>query len=837
MGEFSFDESLLNHIPKYQIFHSLMKKRIKEILLVSSAYDNFILEEDGRLSDQIYAEFHDLNLRTLPHITRVASAEEALERLKKNEFDLVVTMRRLFDTDPFEFGKQIKNIQDIPVVLLLTSLSDINFIPDFSKSKEGIDLTFLWNGDSAIFISLTKLLEDRMNIREDTLENGMARVIIIIEDNIRFYSVYLPHIYGEIMRQTKLLIHEGVNDYYRLSQMKARPKIILTHTYEEAMEFYTTYKDYVIGIIADVKFPRNDKVDRNAGIDFIKTVRENNPTIPAILQSTNLDNQQKAFEISAHFIDKQSKTLLEDIRQFMVRYMGFGDFVFRLEDGTEVGKASNLREFSDQIKEVPLESLRYHASNDNFSGWLMARGEFRIAQIIKLQYYDDFESKELLRDFLLESVQQILVQQKNVVTDFRRVNYNPDSNFMRLRPGSLGGKGRGLAFLLFLANPYDMPKIMPSVEIKIPQTIAIGTDAFDAFMTANKLYEIASTNDVSEEELFQVFRKAKLARNLRNDLKFILKDWHNHPIAVRSSSIVEDSQFQPFAGVFGTYMISNQDKDLNSKLSRVFEAIKMVYASTFSQTAKANSEALSLRIDEIKMGVIIQKVVGLKYEASNHFYPNFSGTASSFNYYPVGKMEARDGIAFLALGLGRQIVNGGLARMFCPSFPKLNVYSDVKELIQNSQTDFFAIDLSKKKEKHLIDEESYLSKLGIAEAKNDGTLNKIADSYNHNDNIMQSGYWDENHLHPVITFNQQIRYDKKFPMAKIIQQILKLGEKSMGCPVEIEFAGNFSRNKHEKNSLYLLQIRPSTEIPIKDLGELDDIEKKDIMARTNTFSG
>ncbi|MHA2018653.1 MAG: PEP/pyruvate-binding domain-containing protein, partial [Promethearchaeota archaeon] len=829
MVEFSADESHFDYKPKYQIFHSLMKKRIKEILLVSSAYDNFILEEDGRLSDQIYAEFHDLNLRTLPHITRVSSAVDALEQLKKKDFDLVVTMRRLFDLDPYEFGKQIKEIRDIPVVLLLTSLSDINFIPDFTKSKEGIDLTFLWNGDSAIFISLTKLLEDRMNIEEDT-ENGLVRVIIIIEDNIRFYSLYLPLIYSEIMRQVQLLIHEGVNDYYRLLQMKARPKIILTHTYEDAMEFYEKYKNYVIGIISDIEFPRNHKLDRDAGIEFIKSIKEGAPTIPAILQSSNLECQNKAYGIGAHFIYKNSKTLLEDIRNYMVRYMGFGDFVFRLEDGHEVGRASNLREFKEQIQKVPIESLYFHASHDNFSGWLMARGEFRIASIIKSKHVDDFKSDEMIRKFLLDSVQYLLSQQKNVVTDFRRVNYNPDSNFIRLRPGSLGGKGRGLAFLMFLLNPYNISKF-PNVEIKIPQTIAIGTDEFDHFMTKNKLYEMALSEDLDEEDLYQNFKKAKLSRSLREDLKIILKDWKYHPIAIRSSSIVEDSQFQPFAGIFGTYMISNQERDLNSRLDRVYEAIKMVYASTFSRSAKMSSEALNLRIDEVKMGVIIQKVVGVKYENSGYFYPNFSGTASSFNYYPVGKMESKNGIAFVALGLGRIIVNGGISRMFCPNYPKLNIYSDVNERIRNSQTEFYAINLLKKA-KHVMNEESYLSKLNIVDAKEDGSLNQIADTYDINNNVLQPGYWNESSDPPVITFNQQILYDKTLPLPNLIKDILKLGEKAMGSPVEIEFAANFRKSKNEKHSFYLLQIRPSIEIPMKELGEMEIVEKEEILARS-----
>jgi len=414
------------------------------------------------------------------------------------------------------------------------------------------------------------------------------------------------------------------------------------------------------------------------------------------------------------------------------------------------------------------------------------------------------------------------------------VNYNPDSNFIRLRPGSLGGKGRGLAFLMFLLNPYSIVNI-PSVDIKIPQTIAIGTEEFDYFMTRNNLYEI-SASELEEEELIQIFKRAKLSRTLRADLKFILKDWKNHPIAIRSSSIVEDSEFQPFAGVFGTYMVSNQESDLKTRLDRVFEAIKMVYASTFSKTAKSNSEALNLRIDEVKMGILIQKVVGLKYEVSNHFYPNFSGTANSFNYYPVGKMDSRDGISFIALGLGRTIVNGGLVRMFCPSYPKLNIYSAVQERIRNSQTNFFAIDLSKKA-KHVVNEESYLTRLSIIDAKKDGSLNKIADTYNINDNIIEPIDWNENEAPPVITFNQQILYNKTFPLPKIIKEILKLGEKAMGCPVEIEFAGNFRKNKNEKHSFHLLQIRPSIEIPMKDLGELDIIKKENTLARSTTFSG
>ncbi len=834
MVEFDVNENHFEYKPKYQVFHSLMKHRIKEILLVSSIYDNFILEEDGRLSDQIYAEFLDLNLRTLPHFTRVSSAQEAFDLYKKREFDLVITMRRLYDSDPFEFGQQIKKIRDIPVVLLLTSLSEINYLPDFTKKREGIDLTLLWNGDSAIFISLTKLLEDRLNVEEDT-KNGLVRTIIIIEHSIRFYSLYLPLIYGEIMRQVQYLIQEGLNDYYRLLQMKARPKIILTHTYEEAMEYYKKYKDFIIGIISEVEFPRNNVMDKNAGIDFLTKIRKESPTIPAILQSNNSECRKKAEEIQAHFIHKKSKSLLKDIREFMLQYMGFGDFIFRLENGEQVGKASNLHEFKEAIRQVPLESLYYHASHDNFSGWLMARGEFHMASILKSKHVNDFESKEAIRDFLHDSTQFLIEQKKRIVVDFRKDSYHPDSNFIRLRPGSLGGKGRGLAFMMFLLDRFDF-SLYRQVDITIPQTIAIGTDEFDNFMEQNNLHRVSQSQDLDDQEIYRIFKKAKLSHQLKEDLKFILKDWQGYPIAVRSSSIVEDSQFQPFAGIFGTYMLSNQEKSLNVCLERVCEAIKLVYASTFSQSAKSIRKAMGLRIDEVKMGVLVQKVVGKKYSDGKYFYPNFSGTASSFNYYPIGKMKFSDGIASLALGLGRIIVNGGKVRSFIPTHPKVNFFSSVQEIVKNSQNEFFAIDLTRKV-KQIADEESYLVKMNILEAKDDENLDLIADTYNHENDVIQSGLWENNPGFPVITFNRQLLFDKTFPLPEILLEVLKLGEKTMGSPVEIEFACNFQKNPNEKHSMNLLQIRPSFEIPNNELEEIESLDIGDALAYTDYFSG
>lgn len=823
----------LEYKPKYKIFHELMKIRIKEILLVSSAYDNFILEEDGRLSDQIYEEFHELNLRTLPHITRVSTASEALDMLKVKKFDLVVTMRRLYDMNPYEFGKKIKDIINIPVVLLLTGVGDINYIPEFKSGKQGIDLVFLWNGDSTIFVSLTKLLEDKVNVDYDT-KHGLVRVIIIVEDSIKFYSLYLPLIYSEIMKQTHRLIHEGVNDYYRLLQMKARPKILLAQTYEEAMDYYQKYKSNVIGIISDIRFSKEDTFDNEAGLKLIREIKSDSPTIPTILQSSNYNNKLKAEKIGAYFIHKNSRKLLKEIHKYMLRYMGFGDFIFRSPTGETVGRAKNLRQFYKELKIVPSDSLVYHASHDNYSGWLMARGEFTMASKLKPIKVDDFKSVDEIRNFLLDSVEELLVEQKNIVVDFNREYFNMDSTFIRLRPGSLGGKGRGIAFMMFILNSYKLASDIESVDLRIPQTIVIGTDEFDRFMEENELYDIALNIDSSDEEICKAFLDAKMSKSLCQDLAIIFKEISD-PLAIRSSSILEDSQFQPFAGVFATFMIPNNEKKLKKRVKMICDAIKMVYASTFSRNAKSYGETINQRIDEAKMAIVIQRVVGREYK-DHHFYPTFSGTALSNNFYPIPRkgVKPSDGISFLALGLGKTIVDGGLTKRFCPVYPKANIYSSAEEIFNNSQKKYFAVDLSRKDENCLKSEETNLVKLNLTDAKSEGVLNFVADTYDYNDNSLKPGYWNEGT--PVITFSKPLKYDKTFPIANIINEILKMGEQAMGCPVEIEFAGNFRKNSKEIHEFFLLQIRPSSEDPDIELEESDNAKEEQFVHST-VFSG
>lgn len=827
-----FENLQFEYKPKYKIFRNLMKHRIKEILLVSSPYDHFILEEDGRLSDQIYAEFHELNLSSLPNITCVDSTKEALELISSNIFDLVVVMRQIFDKTLNEFAHKAKEIQKIPVILLLTSLSGLKYA-QINPMDDGIDLIFFWNGNSDIFVSLTKLFEDRMNLEYDTRE-GLVRVIIIVEDSIRFYSIYLPLIYSEVMRQVQLLVAEGVNDYYRLLQLKARPKIILAHTYEEAFSIYEKYKDYVIGIISDIQFPHKKSMDDKAGIKLLSKIRKNAPTIPAILQSSEMENKELASSINVHFIHKQSKKLLEEIRNYMIRDMGFGNFIFRDEDGKKVGKAENLREFKEILKEIPADSLYYHAKNDNFSGWLMARGEFQIASILKLKHIDDFSDIEELREYLIFSVEKILNRRKNIVSDFRKDNFDSNSNFIRIGSGSLGGKGRGLAFLMFLVNSENFNEF--DINIAIPQTIVIGTNEYDKFIEKNQLLDRSLSEDIEDSELHKIFKSGKLSKSLKDSLYYILGKWGNSPIVVRSSSVVEDSKFHSFAGIFSTFMIANQEKSLENRLKQIYQAIKLVYSSTFSKKAKNYSKLINQRIEEIKMAVIIQKVVGKVYQSSNNFYPNFSGVARSFNHYPVGNMKNEDGIGFLALGLGRTILEGGNSRRFCPQKPNLNNYSSIGDLVNNSQTKFYSIDL-KKDNIEIVDEKSYLNHLTIIDAIKDNSIYNIADTYNINNKTLENGYWNDGKGSPVISFNRFLKYDKTFPLPQIIQKILDIGMKSLGSHVEIEFAADLSTNSKNKHSIYLLQIRPNIEIPAVEFKKFQNINKKDIFAYSTIFSG
>ena len=818
------DDYKLEYRPKYQSYRYLMQNRINEVLLVSSTYDSFIIDEDARLSDQIFEEFHNLNLRTLPHIFRASSVSQALELLEERKFDLVITMRRLGEINPLFFADQVKTIQDIPVVLLLNNSSELQYLPAKALETSNIDHTFVWNGNSTVFVAIIKLLEDHLNVDADII-TGDTRVIIVVEDSIRFYSLYLPVLYSEIMMQTQRLISEGVNDYMSLLQMRSRPKILLASSYDEAWEMYQKYEDHLLGLITDIRFPKNGQLEDDVGFDLVRKIREQAPTLPIMFQSSDEKNRKVSEKLHGFFVNKTDHTLLQELRTFLLNHMGFGCFTFRMPDDSIVGMADNLFELRDQLSRIPLESFVYHAQNDHFSGWLAARGEFSVARQLKPRKVSEFENKEDLRQLIIASVDDILHERMGIIVDFDRQNYHLHSRFIRLRPGSLGGKGRGLAFLLFLRSSYNtgFRKEFPDVDIQIPRTVVIGTDQFDQYMRENDLYDFVKT-DHDDIEIKERFLQSQLPKDLYDDLRFIYSD-HDKPLAVRSSSIFEDSLFQPFAGVFSTYMLPNSHPDIEIRINQLISAIKLVYASTYLKLARSYAETLGIILGESSMAVVIQEVVGKGH--GERFYPNFSGTAASYNYYPLGKhLQPEDRIAFAALGLGKTVVDGGLSRRFSPKRPKVNIFASVEDEIGSSQSAFFAVRLSQEEQIDLeLGEYSFLESCSLRDAIDDKTLAEVADTYDPQGGRLTSGFWDEKAGAPVVTFNRQLKYDT-FPLAAIINRVLQLGEEAMGCPVEIEYAGEFSSGKGEMSSFSLLQLRPFLEheesMMIEDLDLPDD---------------
>ncbi len=816
----------LEYKPKYKIFHELMSKRMRNVLLVSSIYDSFMLEEDGRLSDQIYEEFQNLHLRTLPRITRVSSAKEALDIIKTENFDLVITMRQLGEMDAFSFGENVKEIQDIPVILLLTSLIEISNLP-VRKNRKGIDRVFVWNGDSKVFVAIIKHLEDKLNVEQD-IEIGDVRVFIFVEDSIRFYSLLLPELYSEIRRQTHRLILAGTNDFQDLLKMRIRPKILLAENYEEAIKYYNKYQKNVLGVISDIGFPKGSVLNKNAGFLFVKEITKNNRNLPVILQSTKKDYRDKVEEMGYFFNHKRSYGMLRDLRKWLLDYVGFGDFVFKYESGEIVGKAKDIISFHDQIKKVPIESLIFHGENDHFSTWLYARGEFEIAEKLKPREVSEFTHDEG-REFLLTTINEaVLEKTRGMINDFSKENYYQDMLFLRLRPGSLGGKGRGLAFLMFILNSFQIQDEFEDVAIEIPRTCVIGTDEYDNFMEENNLYDFA-LSDATDEEIKKKFIEAKLSDSLRSDLEFLLQYW-TKPLAIRSSSLLEDSSYQSFAGIFSTLMIPNNNyNEIN--LNQLCTAIKLVYASVFLKQAKSYAETISHTIEESKMAVIIQEVVGKEH--NTRFYPDFSGTASSFNYYPLDFMKPEDGIAHLALGLGRLIVDGYESFHFCPKHPKSNLYSTPDHLLDNSQTVFYALNL-KQKNINILADDPFVKKFDLGAAIEDETLTQIASTYDFNSQSLLIGYNGTGS--PIITFDNQLKL-KLLPIAEIVDKMLLIGEQTMGCSVEIEFAVNFKENKNEKDRFNILQIRPFLQQEMTHIGEIETYEKKQLLAYSNHVSG
>lgn len=808
---------------RFQGFQNLMRLRIRDILLVSSLYDLYLFEEDGRLYELIRNEYQGLNLSHSPELTRVSSGHDAISLAQEeNRFDLIITTLHIEDMHALSFAKLAKKSGlNIPIVLLAHDNKELKYLllnPEISV----FDKVFIWQGDFRIIIAIVKYLEDKLNVEHDSRIVGVQNVIFI-EDNVRYYSSFLPIIYTEMLKQSQRLISEGINLTHKFLRMRARPKILLCSSYEEAMEHFEKYKELCLGIISDIDFPRNGKPDPTAGISFAKAVKTEHSDIPILLASDNPDNQQQAFESGASFVLKHSQTLLHELRQFMNLNFSFGDFVFRIPEGGEVARANNLRSLEECLKIVPIESIKFHAERNHFSNWLKARTEFGLAHKLRPRKVSDYPDAELLRKDLIESLNSYrTLRHRGIISDFSKETFNPETSFARIGGGSLGGKARGLGFVNTLINDYNIRDKFENVTITVPPAIVLGTDVFDQFLDENNLRQFAIHCDDDTEITKRFIEAEKFPEDVIGDLAAFL-DIIRTPLAVRSSSLLEDSQYHPFAGVYETYMLPNNRSNPLSRLNDLLNTIKRVYASTFYKGAKSYIKLTSYRLEEEKMAVIIQRMVGTAYGIK--FYPHFSGVAKSYNFYPLSPQKSTDGIVSAALGLGKWVVEGGNSVRFCPKFPTdLIQFYSTKESLDSSQRAFFALRLDQVDKFEELTHDTLVEQFDLKVSEEDGSLNYVGSTYSHENNAIYDGLSRMGIR--VVTFSPILK-NKMFPLAEVLDLLLDMGTWGMGTPVEIEFAVNMNPSAGKKREFGMLQMRPlviSHEVEELDLNSVNDEE-------------
>jgi len=830
LSQLNIENLVLN---KYNNFQKLMRHKIKEILLVSSLYDNYLFEEDGRLYELIREEYQALNLSQAPEITHVTTGEEALELFDDVPFDLILTTLHIEDMHVVKLAQKIKEKGiTTPIVLLAYDNNESKELTSFYDTSI-FDRIFIWQGDYRLLIAITKYAEDKMNAENDILKVGV-QAIILVEDNVKFYSSYLPIIYTEIFKQSQRLLSEGVNITHKFLRMRARPKILLCTNYEEAWNYYEKYQDSILGIITDINFKKDGEKDPEAGLKFVMAVKKEHKDIPILLQSSTTEYEQRAHEIGASFMQKNSPRLLHELREFILDRFGFGDFVFYNLQGQVVGRANNLKTLEEQLHIVPDESIFYHSERNHFSNWLKARTEFWLAYRLRPRKVSDFKSIGELRNELINSLKIYQhIRQRGIITDFNKEIFDSKNSFARIGGGSLGGKARGLGFINTLINDYNIRDRFEEVEITVPSAIVIATDVFDHFLEVNQLENFA-LNESDDNIIVKKFLEAQyfpldVLKKLRDFLEIITE-----PLAVRSSSLLEDSQFQPFAGVYETYMLPNNNGDIEIRLQELLECIKCVYASTFFKAAKDYMKVTSYRLEEEKMAVIIQRLVGAPHE--ERFYPDFSGVAKSFNFYPVPPQKSTDGIALAALGLGKTVVDGGNCVRFCPKYPRhLLQFFSTKETIKNAQQFFYALNLNGRL-KHTSDDhpEELVVKYELNISEKDQTLNYVGSTYSVENDSVYDGISRKGNR--VVTFAPVLKHNI-FPLAEILNILLELGSWGMGASVEIEFAVNMRVPPGKPKEFAMLQMRPLViSREIEEL-EVDNVEKEDLICQSAQVLG
>lgn len=814
-------------------FQSLMPYRVREILLVSTAYDAFVLEEDGSLSDRLFYEYSELSLSWTPRMTHVTTADRAIELLDGRRFDLVITVARVGHTDAGELSQAIRNRHpDIPIVLLIFDQADLRQFPD-KKPPSAIDRVFHWSGNAGVLIAVIKATEDLRNVEHDTRIGGV-QVILVVEDSVRAYSNFMAMLYPELLTQSGSLIAEGLNDYHRLMRMRARPKILLAQNREEALELFDQHRKNICCLMSDIRIPeRPDEVPReDGGLELARTIKSELPDLPVLFQTAESEVEMRVRALGGWFVHKNAPDFLAQMRRFLQEALGFGDFVFRLPDRTEVARARDVYEMENVLRTVPGDSVAYHASRNHFSVWLRARSLFELAKRVRPRTLRVFSDVEELREDLINVLHQArLREQEGVITDLSTRRTGPENRFVRVGRGSIGGKGRGIAYMSTLIVRHGLLGAHEGLQIRIPKTVVLGTDAFDGFMGQFDIHDLLALE--SDQQVREWMLSGHFPDAIMRDLWQAFENLRG-PLAVRSSSLLEDSRFQPFAGIYATYMLPNADEDRDFRFHELLRAIKAVYASAFVKDARAYLASTPHDADHQKMAVVIQQIVGNRH--GDRFYPTLSGVAQSYNNYPVGGQVATDGVAHLALGLGQTIVGGGVALRFSPAAPTiLPQFPTAQAFLRGAQRAFFALDLGKSGI-GINDPEATLVRCELAVAEKDGVLPLVGSVYCAGDDVIR-----ENFALPgprLVTFNNILKWNA-FPLSKALTTLLELLRRGVGEEVEIEFAVDCPKPGEERDArLYLLQVRPMTLLeqhgPLEEFAKIDD---RDLVCRTDTALG
>nr|MCU0362783.1 phosphoenolpyruvate synthase [Bacteroidales bacterium] len=813
-------------------FDLLMQKRIHRVLVICSNYDNYMLEEDGRIDEQIFNEYASLNLRYPPNFIQTDNEEDAFRILSAGNVDLVISMLSLKGSDVFGLAKKIKDrYSHIPIVVLTYFSREVSMRLE-GEDLSAIDYVFCWLGDASLILAIIKLIEDKMNADFD-IEHIGVQAIILVENSIRYISTYLPNIYRIILMQSLDFQREALNEHQRMLKMRGRPKILLANNFNDAVDLYNKYKYNVLGVISDISYRRDGVNDENAGIELCKVVMADDDKVPFLIQSSSTRHKRIAEELGAGFINKYSKSLSLELRNFIIQNLAFGPFVFRNPDTLEpIAIATDLQSLQQKILSVPDNSLEYHASRNHFSKWLNARALFPVAQMFKYIRKEDFESLSEMRRFLYVAISSFrLGKGRGVIAKFDKTSFDEYQIFSRIGEGSIGGKARGLAFINSVIKNHKLFNMFPDVLITIPRTVVLSTDIFDEFMDQNNLYSVA-LSDLSDDEILNRFINAELPGHVYQDFYAFLSVSRNVPIAVRSSSKLEDSHYQPFAGIYSTYMIPRiADNKLMVKM--LADAIKEVYASVYYRDSKAYMTATSNVIDEEKMGIILQEVCGNTH--GDMYYPTLSGVARSINYYPIGSEKAEDGIVNIAFGLGKLIVEGGISLRFSPRHPrKILQLSSPESALRDTQKEFCALDLNIGSFVPSTDDGVNILTKSIKEIDNEAAMKIIASTYDRNNNMLRDGI-----IHPgprLITFSGILQH-KKFPLAEILSTLLELGQKEMNNPVEIEFACNLETPPGMPKIFNFLQIRPIVHTEETQSINLDKITREQTIIYSESALG